>query len=372
MANVASTPADVVNLALKKVGYRLRVGNLLDGSEASQHALDIYGQTRDQLQRQGNWGFVQRTAALTLLKSAPQGGYIPPTTWNPTNYPQLPWAYEYAYPEDMLELRALKQTPLFLFNPNPQPVLFAIANDNYVAGSTSQLATLALNAAGTNNYAPNDTINLTGGTQTTPAQLIVATTQVVSATVAAGGTGGTPGTQTVTGTTGTGTKFQASVTVSGGGAITAVLSITVAGSYTVNPTSPTVEPVTGASLTGAQLNVKLGVATFTIFNPGVFTVESLTFTQNTSSGTGTGATFQTATYTDILETQRVILANISDAVAVYCARITDPNDWPVDFTETFAAALAKRLTPVLAKIDAVQITAADEAMTKQLAESEQG
>jgi hypothetical protein len=49
--------------------------------------------------------------------------------------------------------------------------------------------------------------------------------QVQAATVNAGGTGGTTGTQTVTGTTGTGTKFQASVTISGG-AITAVNSVT--------------------------------------------------------------------------------------------------------------------------------------------------
>jgi hypothetical protein len=87
---------------------------------------------------------------------------------------------------------------------------------------------------------------------------------VTGATVAAGGTGGTAGTQTVTGTTGTGTMFQASVTVSGG-AITAVQSIAVGGLYTASPTNLAAEPVTGAGLTGATLNLTMaGVATLVV------------------------------------------------------------------------------------------------------------
>ncbi len=144
-------------------------------------------------------------------------------------------------------------------------------------------------------YVPAQTITLTGGTFSAAAVLTVATTEVVSATVAAGGASGTPGTQTVTGTTGTGTKFQASVTVDGGGAISAVLSITVAGSYTVNPTDIAVEPVTGAGLVGAQLAVVMGVDTATVTTPGVYTVlPSNPVSQGSSSGSGTGATFTMA------------------------------------------------------------------------------
>lgn len=145
-------------------------------------------------------------------------------------------------------------------------------------------------AAGTG-YVPADTITLAGGTSTAAAVLTVATTKVVSATVQAGGTGGTNGTQTVTGTTGTGTHFQASVTVALG-AITAVLSITVAGSYTVNPTSIAAEPVTGAGLTGAALTVVMGVNTATVSTPGSYTVlPSSPVAQASTSGSGTGATF---------------------------------------------------------------------------------
>ncbi len=145
-------------------------------------------------------------------------------------------------------------------------------------------------AAGTG-YAPTQTITLTGSTGTNPI-LTITSTKVVSATIAAAGTGGTPGPQTVTGTTGTGTKFQASVTVSGGGAITAVLSITVAGVYTVNPTSISAEPVTGASLTGAQLDVVMGVNVVTPSTPGDCTVLAASpVAQGSTSGSGTGATF---------------------------------------------------------------------------------
>ncbi len=54
------------------------------------------------------------------------------------------------------------------------------------------------------------------------------------------------------------------------------------------------EPVTGASLSGAQLDVSLGILTFTITDPGRLTTNPVSgaFTQNTSSGAGTGATFR--------------------------------------------------------------------------------
>lgn len=164
-----------------------------------------------------------------------------------------------------------------------------------LAVTSTQILSLALFSPGNANYAPGDTIHLTGGVQTTAAILTVSTTQAVSAVVAAGGTGGTAGTQIVTGTTGTGTKFQATVQITAG-AIASVLSIAVGGAYTVNPTVPAAEPVTGASLTGAQLNVQLGVRTFAITNAGIFTTNpaGLAFSQASSSGTGLGALFSTA------------------------------------------------------------------------------
>lgn len=146
--------------------------------------------------------------------------------------------------------------------------------------------------SGAGSYVPADTIEIAGGTNSIAAVFTVTHTQVASATVAAAGTGGTPGTATVTGTTGTGTKFEASVTISGGGAISSVNSITTGGDYTVNPTSLTAEPVTGGGLTGAQLNVKMGVLSVTPSIVGSYTaLPSSPVAQAATSGAGTGATF---------------------------------------------------------------------------------
>jgi hypothetical protein len=159
------------------------------------------------------------------------------------------------------------------------------------------LLSTALSAAGTG-YAPADTITLAGGTHSVAGIVTISTTKVVSATIAAAGAGGTPGNATVTGTTGSGTQFQATVTITAGGVIASVNSITVAGSYTTNPTTPTAEPVTGGGLAGAQLNVVLGVNTFFVSTGGNYTVNpaGANFTQASSSGPGVDATFQSAIF----------------------------------------------------------------------------
>jgi len=163
-----------------------------------------------------------------------------------------------------------------------------------LAVTNTKVVSAAVNAAGTG-YAPGNTIIAAGGTFMPAAEFTVNTTKVVSAIVKTAGSGGTDGTQTVTGTTGTGTKFQASVLITGG-VITSVASITVNGSYTANPTDIINEPVTGAGLTGAVLTVVMGVATITISSSGVYSANSATLTQGSTSGSGTGATFNTVLY----------------------------------------------------------------------------
>ena len=171
--------------------------------------------------------------------------------------------------------------------------------------TTTLVATSPLNP-GVSGYVPGDTLHVfdPGSVQPTPAVLTVTSTQVVSAIIDAAGSGGTNGTQTVTGTTGTGTTFQALVTVSGG-AITAVLSISIPGAYTVNPTSLSAEPVTGAGLTGSKLGLSMGINAVTVTTGGVFSVNppSATFSQAAGGTTsGTGATFQNAVFGPYLMT----------------------------------------------------------------------
>lgn len=122
-------PADIVNLALVRVGFDGRIGNLYDGSKASKAALTIYGQTRDDLLYNGDYDFAERSTTLTLLKQAPDTGYIPPVAWSST-YPALPWFFEYGFPDDCLRVRAVKPTPLFVPNFSPQHNIYTIDNDN--------------------------------------------------------------------------------------------------------------------------------------------------------------------------------------------------------------------------------------------------
>lgn len=175
--------------------------------------------------------------------------------------------------------------------------------------TTTTLASIHVSGAGDTTYVPfdqyykpGDSITLTcAGTFFSPAVVVVKTTKVIGLTIFTGGSGGSNGTRTVTGTTGTGTPFQASVTVSGG-AITAILSITVPGDYTVNPNwvagEAYIEPVTGAGLSGAQLLLVMGVRSVSIANGGSFTANAAggAFTQSSTSGQGSGATFGTALF----------------------------------------------------------------------------
>jgi|SRR5579864_5490707 len=146
MAASITSPADVLNVALRRIGYKLRVGSLLEGSVAAKVALDIYAQTRDEVLRQDDWAFAERNVALALLKQAPVGGYIPPRVWTGATDPPLPWQFEYSYPVDCLKIRAVKYAPLFLPSFDPQTNLFAIDNDNYYNPARKVILTNVANA----------------------------------------------------------------------------------------------------------------------------------------------------------------------------------------------------------------------------------
>ncbi len=163
-----------------------------------------------------------------------------------------------------------------------------------LVNTTDLIGGLILSAG--SGYVPGDTITLTGGTVVTPPVITVVTTNVTSASVNAAGSGGTPGSATVTGTTGTGTKFQASVTIGSGGSISSVDAISLPGSYTVNPTSLSAEPVTGGGLTGATLSITMGVSTFSVTTPGVFSANGASLTQSATSGSGTGFSLTNVIY----------------------------------------------------------------------------
>lgn len=133
MSAVLQSPENIVNAALARIGRSERVGSIYEGTRVADAAIVQYGQTRDDLLRGGDWPFAQCAIMLTLLKSAPQGGYIPPILWDATVNPPVPWLFEYAWPDDCLKVLSVKPVPVFVPNFDPQPFGFSIWNDKAFA-----------------------------------------------------------------------------------------------------------------------------------------------------------------------------------------------------------------------------------------------
>lgn len=112
------------------VGFARMIGDIYEGSTQSKIALELYGQTRDEvLTTDIAKAFARGTASLTLLKGPPPlGGYSAIQPWSPI-YPPPGFLYEYAYPGDMLELRALIPTRDALPQLDPRPSTWRIDND---------------------------------------------------------------------------------------------------------------------------------------------------------------------------------------------------------------------------------------------------
>lgn len=127
MATSLSSPEDIINDSLRRIGSKVRVGSLMDGSEASNLALDLYGQTRDTMLRDGDWMFAQREVAGQQLKVAPN--YFD-TPWTAAACPPIGWQVSYAYPGDCLKVRAVRPAPTVQPDMRPVSQLFAEVNDN--------------------------------------------------------------------------------------------------------------------------------------------------------------------------------------------------------------------------------------------------
>jgi hypothetical protein len=108
MANVLTSPEQMVNAALGRIGYKLRIGSIYEGSDAAQAALDIYGQTRDFLLTVEDYDFSR--ASVTAI---PVAGAVP-----------QPWLFMYAYPDNAVRVRDI-MSPAYLANLNdPLPINF--------------------------------------------------------------------------------------------------------------------------------------------------------------------------------------------------------------------------------------------------------
>lgn len=120
-------PADLINRALDLAGAKFSIGDPEEGTHEAQVALRHYVDTVYLLLQQRDWGFARQAVPLTLLKTAPVGGYGA-TPWT-SAYPPIPWIYEYAYPANCIKVRSVRRTPVLIPVNIPAPNIFVEAND---------------------------------------------------------------------------------------------------------------------------------------------------------------------------------------------------------------------------------------------------
>lgn len=101
----------ICNRALQSIGTRTQIASLTESSVEARNCNLIYADTRDEVLQMAYWNFAQKTAYLSLLKSAPGTPSNSASTANQWSsaYPAPPWLYEYDYPNDCIQMRTVIQ-----------------------------------------------------------------------------------------------------------------------------------------------------------------------------------------------------------------------------------------------------------------------
>jgi hypothetical protein len=118
------TIENIVNQALDIVGYPDHVGNIYEGSKASIMALNMWGETRDEVLVVQPWYFARSEALLTATLSTPPA----------------PWTYQFGYPSNSVRLLLIRPaTPPV----EPTPIRWHEYLDPTIAPPTSPRTVLA-------------------------------------------------------------------------------------------------------------------------------------------------------------------------------------------------------------------------------------
>lgn len=86
----------IANLALSAIGNRSTIVSMSENSAEAQACSLHYTNVRDELLREAHWNFARKQLNLALLNDSTQNQPVP-----------QPWVYEYAYPNDCLQIREL-------------------------------------------------------------------------------------------------------------------------------------------------------------------------------------------------------------------------------------------------------------------------
>lgn len=120
---------DIMNQSLRAGGIPKRISDFYEGSEQAKVAVELFSQCRDELIDGHDWAFTRRVLTLTLLKGPPPAnGYNFIQPWS-SIYPQPGFLYEYAYPDDCIDLRAIISQPGPMPDMDPLPALWRVDND---------------------------------------------------------------------------------------------------------------------------------------------------------------------------------------------------------------------------------------------------
>ncbi len=309
-----TTNLDIGNRALQVMGSRTNMTLSEFNNQTSNEAIQcqlIMFKLRDELNRMAPWDCVTKWASLTYITTIPGNPENPQAgapLWQP-GQPPIPWSYEYQYPVDCLRARMI--IPQYTTQAGGVPIYpagtvtgagqagwtgpalkFKVATDSFF---TVNAAAVAVGGSG---YAINDIITL--------AQPSFTFTQN-SAPV-----GQPPSLNTYTVDAGAPALLQV-LTTGGGGSVATVAVLTQI------LDEPTASPQGGS----------------------YFSVQTNPVAQGSTSGVGTGATFN-LTMTGP-GPQRVILCNQSQAILCYNTQIADPNVMDPLFQDAWVHILAARL-----------------------------
>ncbi len=95
----------ICNRALLSLGSQSQISSLSEGSAQSNACSTLYQPTFEQLARSAPWGCLRKEDTLTLLAAAQGTPENPDGTTLPL--PPSPWLYQYAQPNDCLQMRWL-------------------------------------------------------------------------------------------------------------------------------------------------------------------------------------------------------------------------------------------------------------------------
>lgn len=308
-----TTNLDIGNRALQVMGSRTNMSLSEFNNQTSNEAIQcqlIMFKLRDELNRMAPWDCVTKWANLTYVSTVPGNPENPSAgapLWQP-GQPPPPWSYSYQYPVDCLKAR--KIIPQFTTQAGGVPIY--PSNTVTGAGQTGWTGPALKFKVATDNFFG-----------------------VITAAVVGGGTGYVVGDII--------TLAQPSFTFIQNSAPVGQLPSNQ--SYTVDAGAPAQLQVLtapgGVVATVAVVNQVMDAST--ALGGSYYSVQTNPVAQGSSSGNGTGATFNLTFAAQ--SPQRVILCNQTQAILCFNTQIVDPNVMDVLFQDAWIHILGARLGP---------------------------